>query len=106
MEPASSLIQRLGGLKLVALATGVSTVSVYRWQIPRDRGGTGGMIPHWRISKLLALSDAIGAGLCEADFAPRFMPHSELATIDTSMGALSAPARVIAPEGFAADGGG
>lgn len=45
MEPASSIIQKLGGEAIVAKVTKTSYTAPYRWQAPRDKGGTGGRIP-------------------------------------------------------------
>lgn len=45
MEPASSIIQRLGGESAVSKITGTAYTAPYRWQAERDKGGTGGTIP-------------------------------------------------------------
>ena len=45
MHPAASIIRRLGGAAAVAAATGTALTAPYRWQYPRAKGGTGGVIP-------------------------------------------------------------
>src|SRR5262245_4864601 len=45
MEPAATIIRRLGGAAIVAAVVGTAVTAPYRWQYPRARGGTGGVIP-------------------------------------------------------------
>lgn len=45
LNPAKQVIQICGGYEAVAEMTGRSTVRVRRWEYPRDRGGTDGLIP-------------------------------------------------------------
>lgn len=45
MEPARSVIQKLGGEARVSEITGTSYTAPYRWQHAKDKGGTGGLIP-------------------------------------------------------------
>lgn len=45
MEPASTIIKRLGGEAKVAQLTGVASNAPYRWQYAKQKGGTGGSIP-------------------------------------------------------------
>jgi hypothetical protein len=74
MEPASTIIDRIGGEAVVADVTGVAYTAPYRWKYPKDRGGTGGIIPHWHVPKLIAYAREKGIELSEADFAPRPAP--------------------------------
>lgn len=53
MEPAKTIIERLGGEKNVAGVTGTALTSPYRWQHPVEKGGTGGRIPAKHIRTLL-----------------------------------------------------
>ncbi len=68
LEPATSIIEKLGGLKAVAEATGVSVTSVQRWRYEKERGGTGGSVPHWHIMTLMALAVEIGVDLKFGEF--------------------------------------
>lgn len=70
MEPASTIIDRLGGEAAVAKIAGVAITAPYRWQQPRSKGGTGGVIPHWHVGKLIAYAQANGIDLPAASFAP------------------------------------
>lgn len=53
LEPAKSIIARLGGEEKVQEITGASRTRVYRWQLPKERGGTDGRIPQKPAEKLL-----------------------------------------------------
>lgn len=56
LEPAKSVIEKLGGPEAVSRLTGRHISRVYRWMYPKDRGGTGGVIPHDEARKLLSLA--------------------------------------------------
>lgn len=45
MNPAQTVITICGGFRAVAEMTGRDEISVRRWTYPKDRGGTGGLIP-------------------------------------------------------------
>lgn len=52
LEPAHTLILKFApngklsaGIDLVAEVTGTDRTSVYRWMRPKDKGGTGGVVP-------------------------------------------------------------
>lgn len=45
LEPAKTVIDICGGIPAVAEMTGRDKTRVYRWMQPRERGGTGGLIP-------------------------------------------------------------
>lgn len=45
LEPASSIVAKLGGEAKVAEITGTAFTAPYRWQYGREKGGTGGTIP-------------------------------------------------------------
>lgn len=70
MEPAHTIVGRLGGEVAVAKIAGVAVTAPYRWQQPKAKGGTGGVIPHWHVAKLLAHAEANGIDLSATDFAP------------------------------------
>jgi len=69
-EPANSIIQKFGGLSALAEVTGVKPHTVMRWRMPRDRGGTGGVIPHWHVEAVLAEARARKIKLGSSDFFP------------------------------------
>lgn len=83
MEPASSIIARLGGEKVVSEITGKAYTAPYRWQHPIERGGTGGLIPQKYHRALLEYAEANGIDLIPTDFlpglAPRPLPQPEAA---------------------------
>jgi hypothetical protein len=54
----------------VSAAAGVHRTRVWKWTQPREKGGTGGVIPHWHVRKLLEHATANGIAITSADFAP------------------------------------
>lgn len=70
MEPATRIIELLGGPTRVAEIVGVHRTRVSNWKRPRDAGGTGGVIPHWHVAKLLKAAHESGVDLEPQDFAP------------------------------------
>lgn len=70
MEPADSIIKKLGGPSRVAEAAGVHRTRVSNWKRPRSAGGTGGRIPQNHIPALLALADKLNVPLTHAEFFP------------------------------------
>lgn len=67
-EPATAIIAALGGLSVVAKATGVSAVTAQRWRFPVSNGGTGGFIPRKHHSRLIDLARERGIELSLAAF--------------------------------------
>lgn len=70
MEPAASIIKRLGGEAKVSEITGRAYTAPYRWQHPIEKGGTGGLIPQKLHRALLDHARANGIALSAADFLP------------------------------------
>lgn len=52
-EPANTIIEKLGGLSPVAKLVGKSLHTVMRWRMPREKGGTGGVIPSRHVPTLM-----------------------------------------------------
>jgi hypothetical protein len=67
MEPAKTIIKRLGGEAKVAEITGTAFTAPYRWQHPREKGGTGGTIPQRHFRALLDYAQANEIPLTAAD---------------------------------------
>ncbi len=61
LEPAASVIAKLGGLSAVSRLTGTTAQTVLRWRFPKTAGGTGGVIP--QRYHLLLLDDAKSKGI-------------------------------------------
>jgi len=70
-EPANTIIHKFNGLKALAEAANVSVHSVMRWRTVREKGGTGGIIPHWHIHAILTAAKAKEIELSEVDFIPK-----------------------------------
>lgn len=74
MEPAQSIISKCGGPEVVAAWTGAHVTRVRRWTYPKERGGTGGLVPSKWQGPLLAAAVANGIGLTPADFFDALAP--------------------------------
>lgn len=70
MEPAASIIRRLGGEAKVSEITGRGLTAPYKWQYAVEKGGTGGLIPQRLHRILLDYAEAQGIALSPADFLP------------------------------------
>ena len=70
MDPAASIIDRLGGEAKVAEITGTSFTAPYRWQYEKSRGGTGGLIPQSHHVTLLQYAAENSIDLKAEDFLP------------------------------------
>lgn len=70
MEPALSIISKLGGVARVARLRGMHRTAVWKWTQPRGAGGTGGRIPLDHIRPLLIAAQVDGLGLTAEDFLP------------------------------------
>ena len=65
--PAARLI-RICGVERLARWTGVSTTQVYRWDYPRTKGGSGGVIPAFHHQAILDGARADKLKVKVADF--------------------------------------
>lgn len=65
---ASTVIEKCGGHAAVAEILGINLSSVYRFTYPRERGGTGGLIPTRYQRTLLAAARERGLDLTPEDF--------------------------------------
>ncbi len=72
MEPAASIIRRLGGEANVSRITGRGATAPYKWQYSVEKGGTGGLIPQRLHTVLLDHARAHGIALSPTDF---FVAH-------------------------------
>ena len=71
MEPAKTIIERLGGEAKVSEITGTSFTAPYRWQHSKQKRGTGGLIPQKYHRLLLDYAAANGIDLKAEDLIPR-----------------------------------
>lgn len=68
LDPAFSVILRFGGVEAMSDITGLPEKTIRRWMRSRQRGGTGGIIPHWHHEFLLGRARDIGISISRADF--------------------------------------
>lgn len=71
MEPATTIINRLGGPTKVAEIAGVHRTRVSNWKRKKEEGGTGGVIPFKHVPALLAAAKECGVKLKVEDFLPK-----------------------------------
>lgn len=71
MEPARTIIARLGGPGAICSALGLAYTAPYRWTYAREKGGTGGLIPQRHHPALLQMARGLGIQLDPADFLPK-----------------------------------
>ncbi|MDQ0132634.1 hypothetical protein J2T08_000535 [Neorhizobium galegae] len=69
-EPANTIIIKFKGLKPLAEVTDVSVHTVMRWRMPKEKGGTGGVVPHWHVDAILQAAKSKGIDLKPTDFLP------------------------------------
>jgi hypothetical protein len=80
MEPAATIIKKLGGEAVVAEITATALSAPYRWQYPRERGGTGGRVPQRHHRLLLAYARQRGISLSAEEFLPsEHVPNGDAA---------------------------
>jgi hypothetical protein len=77
LNPANLIIERFGGIDTVVGITKASRTRVYRWTQPREKGGTGGLIPHPHASVLLQFAKDNGIAVTGDDFL--LMPAPQVA---------------------------
>jgi len=77
LEPAQTVISICGGFSAVADITSRSEVRVRRWCYPKDRGGTGGLIPSECQQLLLDWSRKNGGALRPEHFFRSETPDTE-----------------------------
>ena len=65
---AKDIIERLGGVRVVAEITGSNASTVHRWTYPHDRNGRGGFIPRWHHDALIEYAKQNSIPLEYADF--------------------------------------
>lgn len=68
LDPAKTVLTKIGGVDVAARVTGKHVSRVYRWTYPREKGGTGGVVPHDDATKLLEYAKANGIALDAGDF--------------------------------------
>lgn len=68
LDPAHSIIERLGGREFVSAETEIPAFTLRRWTQPVALGGTGGEIPRKRHAVLMALAERQGVKLERWEF--------------------------------------
>ncbi len=71
LDPAKTVIAKLGGVEAVCSITGKHLSRVYRWMHPKEKGGTGGLIPTSEAPKLLEHAKVNNIKISADDFFPK-----------------------------------
>lgn len=74
MEPAQTIVKKLGGPNAVAAIAGVHRTRVSNWMREKSAGGTGGVIPFKHVPTLLAAAAQRDIALSPLDFFPKPAP--------------------------------
>ncbi len=67
VDPAATVLARFGGAGPLAQLLRLDRSAVHRWALPKQRGGSGGLIPARHHQRLLTLAAANGIALSAAD---------------------------------------
>lgn len=67
-NPAENVISKCGGHEVVADWLSIHVTNVYRWTYPKEKGGTGGLVPTRHQSVLLEKARAENKPLQPSDF--------------------------------------
>lgn len=68
LDPAATVLAVCGGIPRVAALLELSRSSVWRWTQPKEKGGTGGVVPTKHQSALLKKARDHGIRLFPSDF--------------------------------------
>jgi len=68
LNPAAALMIKLGGPERMAEAAGVHVTRVYRWRVPKSKGGTDGLIPAKKQQKILDWARKNNIDVSPSDF--------------------------------------
>jgi hypothetical protein len=71
MEPAATVVRKLGGPSKVAAILGIHRTRVSNWMRPKESGGTGGRIPQDHHRALLTKAQEIGESITAEDLLPK-----------------------------------
>lgn len=72
LDPANSIVSQLGRVSAVARSLGLQRQAVYKWMLPKSKGGTGGTVPQRHHVAILDLARARDIPLTAADFLPSY----------------------------------
>jgi hypothetical protein len=70
MEPATTIVKKFGGPRVLAELLRVHRSRVYAWMRSKEEDGTGGLIPQRYHPKLLQCAKLQGIKLKAEDFLP------------------------------------
>ncbi|MCA1458046.1 hypothetical protein I6F35_33475 [Bradyrhizobium sp. BRP22] len=80
MEPAQTILTKLGGPTKVSKYLGIHRTRASNWQRPRAKGGTDGVIPQRYHRQLLDYAASVKVELSADDFLPaRTQPQESAA---------------------------
>ncbi len=69
-QQATRIFAKFGGARRLAKAIGRDPSAVYKWNYPREIGGTDGLVPTSAIPDINAAADLLGITLTPEDWTP------------------------------------
>lgn len=69
-KQAQRIIDRFGGVPALATAIEKDASAIYKWNYPRDSGGTGGLVPSSAIPLVMTAADILGVKFKTGDWDP------------------------------------
>jgi hypothetical protein len=75
---AGRVIKKFGNARRLAVLMGCDPSRIYRWMHPRDKGGTGGLIPSSAMEEVLKCARLSGIILSPAELYPMALQTEEL----------------------------
>lgn len=73
---AQRIIARFGGARQLHAAMAgcghrVNLATIYRWDLPKSKGGRGGVLPSWRLAQVIDTANRTNVALSAVDLDPR-----------------------------------
>ena len=76
INDAALIIKLFGGVKSLANAINKDPATIYRWTYPKNKGGTGGLIPSAALRKITEAAQHLNISLYEHEFITLDQRHS------------------------------
>ena len=70
-KQAQKIIDKFGGVPRLAVALGCDVSAIYKWNYPKEKGGTDGLVPSSTMPEVLKAADVLGIEFTHEDLDPR-----------------------------------
>lgn len=68
---AQKIIDKFGGAPRLASALRCDVSAIYKWNYPKEKGGTDGLVPSSTMPEVIRAADVLGIELSSEDLDPR-----------------------------------